>query len=50
MIDPLKKIHKTIFYSELDAQKNKRAGVCYFYLTLKSKINQMSSFEENARN
>ena len=30
-------------------RRKKSAGVCYFYLTLKSKINQMSSFEENAR-
>ena len=30
-------------------RRKKSAGVCYFYLTLKSKKNQMSSFEENAR-
>ena len=47
MIDPLKN-PQNYFCSKLDAQK-KSAGVCYFYLTLKSKINQMSSFEENAR-
>ena len=34
LIDPLK--NETIFYTKLDEQKNKSAGIYYFYRTLKS--------------
>ena len=46
---PFKKLRETIFYSKLDEQKNKSVGKCYFYHTLKSETDQLSSFGENAR-